>query len=404
MRQWILAVIVLTSAAAAAVADDWPQFRGINRDGISAETGLLKSWPEGEPKRLWQAEIGQGFSSVAVVDNTVYATGFVGDDLMVTALDASGKQLWRQRVDKAGGGAGKKGARGTTTIDGDRLYLLTEDGNLVCLKTADGAKVWSKNILSEYGAKNIQWRLAESLLIDGDRVICAPGGRASLVALDKKTGNEVWAVEPVDPKTNYASAVIIETGGLRQIVSFAQKSVFGASADTGKLLWKHPHTTSYDVNATSVVFKDGMIFVTSGYGTGSEGLKLSVSDGKASVSQAWTNKELDDHFGGVVLLDGKVYGTAFRGGLACIDLASGNTVYKKREVKKSSNIYADGKLYCQGHDGTVQLVNPGDGSVVSSFSIEVKQKNMMWAHPAISAGRLYIHHDETLSVYDIKAK
>ena len=398
----VLAVLIVTVSGAAAA--DWPQFRGINRDGISAETGLLKSWPEGGPKRLWEYEIGQGFSSVAVVDNTVYATGFIGGDLMVTALDSSGKQRWQKKVDKAGGGAGKKGARSTPTIDGDRLYLLTEDGSLVCLKTADGTKVWAKNILSEYGAKNITWRLAESVLIDGDRVICAPGGRAALVALNKMTGDEVWATEPIDAKTNYASAVIIEAGGLRQIVSFSQKSVFGVKADTGKLLWKHTHTTSYDVNATSVVFKDGMIFVTSGYGSGSEGLKLTVADGKASVSQVWTNKDLDDHFGGVILLGGKVYGTAFRRALVCIDLASGNTVYKKREVRKASNIHADGRLYCQGHDGTVQLVDPADGTVVSSFKIEVKEKNRMWAHPAISDGRLYIHHDETLTVYDIKAK
>jgi len=404
MRQWALTFIVLAAAATGAVADDWPQFRGIHRDGISAETGLLKSWPEGGPKTLWEFDVGQGFSSVAVVNNTVYATGFVGDDLMVTALDSTGKKLWRQRVDKAGGGGGKKGARSTTTVDGDRLYLLTEHGNLLCLKTSDGSKLWSKNILNEYGAKNITWRLAESALIDGDRVICAPGGRASLVALNKMTGDEVWAAEPIDPKTNYASAVIIEWGGLRQVVSFSQKSVFGVGADTGKLLWKHPHVTSYDVNATSVVFKDGMIFVTSGYGAGSEGLKLTVADGKASVSQVWTNKDLDDHFGGVILLGGKVYGTAFRRALVCIDLASGKTVYRKRNVKKSSNIYADGRLYCQGHDGTVQLVKPEDGSVASSFVIPVKNKGRMWAHPAISGGRLYIHHDETLSVYDIKAR
>ena len=393
-----LCVTVL--AAAVAQAEDWPQFRGPNRDGISSEEGLLKSWPSGGPKKLWSFEIGQGYSSVAIADGKVYATGYVGKDLVMTALTTSGKKLWQEKIDAAAGGS-NGGARGTPTLDGDKVYLLSGRGKLVCLKTADGKEVWSKNILSEYGAPNITWKLSESVLIDGDKVICAPGGKAALVALNKNTGKEVWASPAMDPKTSYASAMLIDYGGLKQVVTFSQKHVFGVNADNGKLLWKEAKQTSYDVNATSVVFTKGVMFVTSGYGAGGAVYKMKVSGGKVSMKKLHTVPAPDDKFGGVVLVGTRVYGTGDKkGGLTAVDLASGKAVYTTKNVGKSSVISADGRLYCQGHDGKMQLVNPEDGSVISSFMI--KRKDKMWAHPAISDGKLYIHHDDKLSVYKIK--
>ncbi len=386
-------------------AEDCPQFRGLNRDGVSPETGLLKTWPEGGPKKLWEnSELGHGWSSLAVVGGKVYTSGVIGDQLAVTALDPEGRRIWQRVIDGASGGS-EQGSRSTPTVDGDRLYVISDLGKVVCLRTSDGTEMWSENILKKYGGSNITWKLAESLLIDGDRVICTPGGRACLTALDKRTGQEIWAADPIEAKPNYASARVVEWAGVRQIVNFSCKHVFGVEAETGKLLWKHRHETRHDVNATTVLYKDDVLYITSGYGSGSEGLKMSITNGGVSVTRIWANKALDDHFGGVVLIGNTVYGTGQnRRGLTALEIDTGREVYNNRSVRKSSNIYADGRLYCQGHDGTVQLVDPAEGRVVSSFRIQVKQKGRMWAHPAISDRKLYIRHDDTVSVFDIKAQ
>ncbi|NLX59731.1 MAG: PQQ-binding-like beta-propeller repeat protein [Phycisphaerae bacterium] len=398
-------VAALAMAAGAARADDWPQFRGIKRDGISREKDLMNRWPEGGPKKLWDADVGTGFASVAIADGKVYAAGVKDRKLVVTALnEKDGKQVWQKEIDGDSGGGGHAGSRSTPTVDGDRLYILSEQGKLACLKTSDGSEVWAKNILQTYGAKNIQWRLSESVLVDGDHVLCSPGGRAAMVALNKMTGEEVWASEGIEERSSYGSVTIIQTGALRQAIGFSASFLFAVNADTGDLLWKQPQKNQWDVNATTVVYDDGIVYSTCGYGWGGQALKLSVNGKKASVSGLWTDKTLDDHFGGIVLLKGHVFGTPSRGGLVMLKLADGKVAYHSREVKKSSNIFADGLLYCQGHDGTMQLVDPNNGKVVSSFKIQLQTAGKMWAHPAIANGKLYIHHDSTLTVYNIKGR
>jgi outer membrane protein assembly factor BamB len=399
-----LIALLVVAAGADALADDWPQFRGVNRDGISAETGLLKKWPAEGPELIWQYdELGGGYSSVAVVGDRIYTAGGKNGQVMVIALDTAGKLIWETPI--GGTGSGRyPGTRATPTVDGDRLYMLGDNGDLACLSTADGAIVWTKNILSTYGAPNTKWKLAESILVDGDRVICCPGGSAAMVAFDKKTGEEVWATEAVDKTTGYAAALVIDYQGLRQIVGSSSGHVFGVRAEDGKLLWKQVQDVRYGVNATTVVFEKGMLFSSCGYGWGSQALKLTVRGKEATVKQAWTLKELDDHFGGVVLVKGMVFGTANRGTLFAVKLSSGKVAYKSGDVAKSSNIYADGRLYCQGHNGRVQLVNPGDGKVISSFTENPAVKGQLWAHPAIADGRLYIRNGGTLKVFRIKGR
>jgi len=410
----VLAVATMVTAA------DWPQFRGPARDGKSAEKGLLQAWPDGGPTRAWDSpSIGNGYGSMAVVGGKVYVAGVVGDQTTVTALGADGKVIWQKPVDKAVK-IQYDGVRSTPTVDGDRLYYLAESGMLVCFKLEDGKEEWKKNILTEYGSKRPTWALAESPLVDGNLVIVTPGGpKASMVALDKMTGKEVWKAQPivakwVDKKTKeakegpdgpaYASAVIVNVGGVKQAVGFLGKTVFGVNVATGELLWSRPHETAYDVNATSVLF-DGkdLLYAVSGYGTGGQGLKLAVKDGKVAAEQVWTNKDLDDQFGGVVLVDGKIYGTGHnRKGLTCLTLADGKKVYTVPGVGQASVIWADGRLYVQGHGGDVALVDPAEGKTVGQFKIDIKAK--MWAHPVVADGKLYIRHDDVVSVYDVKAK
>jgi len=401
MRVPATAVLVLLFLSVAG-AQDWPQFRGPDRDGISAEKGLLKKWPDAGPELLWQYDaLGTGYSSVAVVGDRLYTAGARNGQFVVTALDAGGKKVWEKPIGSTGGGQ-YAGPRSTPTVDGEHLYALSDEGQLACLKTADGAVVWTKNILREYEAGNLKWKLSESVLLDGDRVICTPGGRASMVAFDKKTGKEIWAAEPVDPLTGYDSAILVDYKGLRQIVAHSSAHVFGVRAEDGRLLWKQPQKNKWQVNATSIVFDKGIIFSSCGYGFGSQALRLTVSGKTAKTKQVWSGRDLDDHFGGVVLVKGVVYGTAMRGSLLALNLKSGAIGFKSREVGKSSNIYADGRLYCQGHDGRIQLVNPKNGKVISSFTEAPARPKQLWAHPAIANGVLYIRNGSVLKAFKIK--
>ncbi|NIA20790.1 MAG: PQQ-binding-like beta-propeller repeat protein [Anaerolineaceae bacterium] len=405
MKRLALTLALTVALVTGVLAEDWPQFRGAAGDGHSAEKRLLKSWPSGGPKRLWQKTVGQGYASVAVVGDRIYTSGIVDGKLAVSCLDAKakGKVLWQTPIDGVAGGK-YAGSRSTPTVDGDLLYVLSDLGKVVCLKTADGKEVWSKNILSTYGAKNLNWKVSESLIVDGDKLICSPGGRASMVALAKTTGEEIWATPAVDSLTGYATARIIDFGGLRQAIGYSSAHIFGVNVETGELLWKHAQQNKYKVNATSIAFYNGVIFSSCGYGWGSQGLKLSVKGKKASVRQVYTTKDLDDHFGGIVRVGKFVFGTASRGGLVAIDMGTGETKYTSKAVGKSSNIFADGRLYCQGHDGTIRLVNPANGNVVGSFKISPEQKRMLWAHPAISGGVLYIRNGATLLAYRIKGR
>lgn len=400
-KRLLLAVTLLSLAAAALPAADWPQFRGPNRDGLSAETGLLQAWPAAGPRVLWEnSDLGQGFAGAAVVKGTVYTSGNVGNDFAVTALDPAGKQLWQKPLDKAVMN-GHAGARSTPTVDGELLFVETDAGRVFCLKTADGSTVWSVNLIEKYAAKPPAWAYSENLLVDGDHVFVCPGGKAAMVALNKKTGLEVWASPPFDEVT-YAAPVLMPLGKLKQVVGFTSRFVFAVNAETGRKLWSYPVEQRNKWNATSVVFHDDVVYATTCAGVGGVALKLTVADGQVTPAKLWANPAPDDQNGGVVLVAGRIFGTGqTKRGLTAVDFEKGNTVFTNKDVGLSSVIYADGRLYCAGETGEVCLCDPkADGKIISKFAIAVKGK--MWAHPAISDGKLYIRHDAALTVYDIK--
>jgi outer membrane protein assembly factor BamB len=354
---------------------------------------------------LWEvSDIGFGWASTAVVKGTVYTSGHVGDNMAVTAIDSSGTKLWQTVIDKVAKN-GHQGARSTPTVDGDLLYVQSDAGSLFCLKTADGSKVWSVNLVEQFGGKPPYWFYAENLLVDGDRVLACPGAKSAIMAFNKKTGEKLWASEALDGEATYASPRVMPLGKLRQIVGFTAKNVFGVDSETGLMLWSFKNENGHGVSATPVVFKDDVLYATCGYGKGGQGLKLAAADGKITVTQLWTNPAPDDQDGGVVLVDGKIFGTGqVHKGLTAVDLARGKTLFTNQDVEQGSTIFADGRLYCAGQSGTVRLCDPrAEGQVLSKFTIEVKQKGQMWAHPAISDGKLYLRHDSTLTVYDIKA-
>jgi len=389
---------------------EWPQFHGPRRDNKSTETGLLKRWPPGGPTRLWTYQgLGHGFSTVAIAGGLVYTTGNLGSETVITALDLDGTLQWKA----ANGPAYKRahrGTRSTPTLDGDRLYHENADGDLVCLDAATGKKIWELNILKKFGGRNISWGLAESVLIDGKKLICTPGGpEIGIVALDKTSGETLWTCKGIGQKPGYASPMLVDYKGLRQVVRFMAKSVVGVHADTGKLLWQVGHTTPYDESILTPLFHDGHIYFATGHRRGSRLLKLKVDGQTCSAELVWSTDRLDNHHGGVILHQGYLYGFChgnYKSGWECLEFRTGKLMHAERTPSKGSTTYADGLLYTMNERGLVELVRPVPDrrEVVSSFHLPKGGRGPTWAHLVVCGGRLYARHSEFLYCYDIKAK
>jgi outer membrane protein assembly factor BamB len=407
-------MLVLVIAAASAFAGDWPEFHGPNRDNKSTDKGLLKTWPEGGPRRIWEAAgIGEGYSTVAIVGKRIYTTGAIDDDCVITALDMTGKKTWTRKNGKAW----KKsypGTRSTPTIADGLLYHLSGIGNLICLDADSGHVVWSANTLKEFGGRNIIWGLAESPLVIGDKVICTPGGQdVSMVALDSKTGKVAWKCKGKGDKPGYASPILIEYQGLRQIVTGMSESIVGIRASDGKLLWRYPHKILRDQNITTPLFHDGFLIISGCEKKGTTSLQFRVSGDECSVEQHWHNGTLDNKQGGIVLYNGRLYGYAESQNKSqpwmCIDFKSGETIFQSAPVKSSYKYkygcltYADGMFYLYSDDGKVALAKPTPRTyeVTGRLQIEDPGTRPTWAHPVVYGGRLYLRYGDKLAAYNV---
>ena len=270
----LAAIVVMTGLLVSAQSPsttDWPQWRGANRDGISPDTGLLKAWPRSGPPAVWTAgDLGGGFGSVSVSGDRVYVQGLRSRQSTVTSLNrADGKPVWSKVIGAGGDNDRGSGPRSTPTIDGDRVYVLTETGDLACLKVQDGASVWQRNILKDFRGQNLNWLISESPLIDGNNVIVSPGGRgASMVALDKMTGKTVWQSSDLSDEAGYSSAIVADVQGMRTIMTMTSEAGVGVRAADGKLLWRHRDAANRTANAATPVYSDRRVFYTSAYGTG----------------------------------------------------------------------------------------------------------------------------------------
>jgi len=399
---------LLAVAALSASAAEWPQFHGPLRDNVSTETGLLEQWPPDGPKRLWTAKgIGHGFSAVAIAGGLLYTTGNVGPDTAITALDLDGKTQWTAKngpADKHD----RPGTRSTPTIDGDRVYHENSNGGLVCLDAKTGKAVWSVDLVKKLGGRSPNWGMAESPLIDGNKVICVAGGaNAGMVALDKRTGETVWVCEETTEKPGYASPIVIEFGGVRQHVTLMEKSVVGVRADTGKLLWRVPHVAFADETASTPIFHDRYVVVSTLPPGGAQCIELSGQGDGIAAKQAWQANALANHHGGVLLVDGYLYGSHGQGKWVCLGLKTGQVMYTEDGVGKGSLTCADGMLYTYSENGgTVGLVKatPDGHTVISQFRIPAGGQGPCWAHPVVCGGRLYLRHGDFLYCYDIQAK
>jgi len=397
----------VVTVAAQAPSTDWPQWRGPERNGASRETGLLREWPQSGPAVVWSAsQLGAGYGSVAVAGSRVFVQGMKNRQSVVTSLDrAAGKAAWSVALGSAQENDRGSGPRSTPTVDGDRVYVLTENGDLVCLLVADGKVVWRRNILREFNGRNINWLVSESPLIDGDRIIVSPGGRnAGMVALDKMTGTTVWVSKELSDEAGYASSVVADVQGVRTILTLTGNAGIGVRATDGKVMWRYGNVANNTANITTPIYSNGKVFFTSAYGTGGALLGLRATGQDVSAQEIYFTRNMQNHHGGVVLVDGYLYG--FNNSiLTCLEFETGKVMWRDRSVGKGSVAYADGRLYVLSEDNVVGLVeaSPTGYRETGRFSI-ADQGWPSWAHPAISGGRLYLRNQNVLASYELRAK
>jgi outer membrane protein assembly factor BamB len=415
MNTRLLSTIVLGLAASLLVAADWPQWRGPERTGISAETGLLKEWPQGGPKLVWQVkDIGQGYSTPAVVGERIYLISNQGmENEFVQALSTvDGKQIWQTKIGTVGPNEGPQypGARSTPTVDGDVLYALGSDGNLVCLELAGGKPRWQKSLRDEFGGDPGKWAYAESPLVDGDVLVCTPGGEeATIVALQKKTGELVWkAAIPGGDEAAYASPIAITVDGVKQYVQFLGKGVVGVDARTGSLLWQYEGTAKGSpANIPSPVVDAAYVYTGTNRGGGGL-VKLKSTGGKFEAEQIYFGAKLPTSIGGAIKVGEYLYGTNSQG-LLCADFATGDVKWQDRSVGAGSLCFADGRLYVHGEGGDVALVEATPEAYREKGRFTPpgqpdRGRSKAWAYPVVANGKLYIHDFGVLWCYDVKQR
>jgi len=383
-------------------AQEIAQWRGPNRDGKYPETGLLKVWPENGPKLLWHYDdLGPGHASAAVTKERIFTSGTTDDGVgFVVALSHDGNKLWQTEIGKAWMD-NFEGVRSTPMIYGDKLYIMSSFGYLACMNVEDGSIIWDVNVLEDYDGRQIKWGLTENLLIDGEKLFVAPGGLdANIIALNKDTGELIWKSKGKQELAAYCSPLVIERGGNRILMTQTAASILGLNAETGALLWNVDHPNQWSVQPNTPLYKDGKAYFVSGYGKG--GVQLQLSEDGKSVTELWRNTTLDDRFGGVVLVDGRIYGSGDKKSWHCLDWKTGEDLYNSRMFKNGNIIYADGLLYCYSESGEIGIVDPktNDFNLISSFEVPYGEK-WHWAHLVIYDKKLYVRHGTSLMVYDI---
>lgn len=409
----VLGIVIGIGVCARPVgAGDWPQWRGPQRDGISSETGLLHAWPQGGPKIAWKTDkVGEGYSTPAVAADRVYLIGNEGKQKeFVEALSAQdGRQLWLTVIGQVGKNRGPQypGSRGTTTVDGDLLYAIGSNGDLDCLETATGKIVWHKDLRSEFGGIPGSWAYSESPLVDGNVVVCTPGGsQATIVALNKQNGDVIWkSAVPGGEQAAYSSVMSVDVAGTKEYVQFLQRGVVGIDANTGKYLWRYDKTAQGSpANIPTPVIHNGELYSATGRGGGA---LIKLNPGSESPTQVYFNKALPASIGGSVVVGGNLYGTNSQG-LMCVDFQKGDIKWKDRSIGPSSVLFADGDLYLHGENGKVALVQatadgyhkhgeflPPGGTERTGGGIKA------WQYPVIANGHLYIRDQGFLWCFDI---
>ncbi len=395
---------------------DWPQWRGPNRDDLSADKNLLQSWPEDGPPVAWKATgLGQGYSSVSVSGDRVYTMGDLDDACYLFALDRSnGEITWKTKVGKTGGNY--EGPRCTPTVDGDRVYALGQFGDLVACDVKSGDIIWRKNFSADFGGRAGNWNYTESPLVDGEKLVCTPGGKeATMVALHKLSGDVIWKGRTEEGEAaGYSSIVIAEIGGVRQYVQLLSQGGAAFAAEDGTLLWRYGvarnRFSNNTANIPTPIVHGDRIFFAAGYGRGGGLVRVTKEGDDFEAEELWFNQKLQNKHGGIVWIGDYLYGGRDDSSLPwCADARNGEVVWEKRSDDGRGSVsvtYADGHLYWRYQNGYVALVpaTPDGYKEAGAFTIAMPSGEPSWPHPVVAGGKLYLRDQDTLWVYDVRAK
>ena len=379
----------------------WPQWRGPRQDGISIETGLLNAWPRGGPAEVWSTQIGLGYSSVAVVGKRLYTMDMRKTYEYVRCLDVdTGREVWNHEYQGAYKNQFGSGPRGTPTVCQGRVYSIGATGILHCLSAEDGRVLFQVDLLDKFHAKNLTWGISGSPLVHAGMVFANPGGKGgnSVVAIDAGTGETIW--RGLDDKAGYATPLLVDLDGLQAVVFFTGDALVGVSASRGEELFRQPWKTRYDCNIATPIFSKGLLFTSSGYGTGCALFQLTRRGEGISARQIYQNRNMRNHFSTCVLHDGHLYGfdEAF---LSCLELRTGERKWTKRGFGKGSITMADGHLFILSDKGKLCLARPSpqDYQEINSFQALAGK---CWTVPVIANGRLYVRNEEILRCFDLR--
>ena len=412
----------LTLLGSSAQSQDWPQFRGTNRDAQSKESGLLQQWPEGGPKLAWEMNgLGTGYSSVAIQNGRVFTMGDIGPDQFVIALSLDKKAIqWKTRIGPAWTSDRYAGPRSTPTADGDLVYAIGTEGDLMALEAATGKVRWKRSLPADFGGKVMSsWKWSESPLVDGDRLVVTPGSsNALLVSLGKATGKEIWRTKSGElgsaglDGAGYSSVVISNGAGVKQYVQLMGRGVVGVRASDGVFLWSYNKVANDTANISTPIVSGDYVFAATGYQTGSGLVKLAkAGDGVSATEQYFLDgKTFQNHHGGVVLVGGHIYGgQGHRMGLpTCIEFTTGKKIWggdMRNAGKGSAAIaYADSNLIFRYENGIVILIEATPTGYKEKGQFEIPNGSpLSWPYPAIAAGKLFLRDQDRLLVYDIKS-
>ena len=395
-------ILFMFSCTKSNVKVEIAQWRGDNRDGKYNETGLLKSWPQNGPTMLWcNDNIGNGYGSAVVTKDAVYVMGEIDSIGYLFALDLKGNLLWKSAY-------GKEwmkdfiGSRSTPTVVNDLIYVCSSFGEIVCFDKEKGTKKWSKNLMSDFNGKTIQFGHSESLLIDDSTLFATPGGKdTNIIALNRFNGDVKWIGKGKNHKSAYCSPLLIELASRKVIVTFSATEIMGIDAKDGKLLWWQLQDTFCYIHANTVIYENGSIYYAAGCGNGLVKLELNADGSK--IKEVWRSKKLINYISAVIKINNKIFGADENSNnWVCIDTGSG-TLLDSLDFKKGVCIYADSMLYCYNEKGQMGLLNPyaNKMELVSTFKISKGTKEH-FSHPVIKNGLLFIRHGKSLIVYDIR--
>jgi len=410
-----LPALILGLSCLPSTAADWPSWRGPDRDNRSPDSGLLKSWEADGPPLEWTFEkAGKGYSSPVIVGDEIYLTGSHDGQARLMCLDAgTGTEKWSTAIGEdpekgynTGWGAGTRGA---PTFGDGLVYALSANGELAAVDAADGKVKWRKDLVKDYGGKIPDWGYSESPLLDDGKLLVTPGGQdGAIIALDPATGEDIWRSDDLPDSAQYSSIIAADVDGKRQYIQLFMNTLAGVDASTGKLIW----TSQWPGGRTAVIptpiYHDGHVYITSGYGAGSK--LVSIKGGKAE--DVWENKVMKNHHGGVVLVDGHLYGFSDGGGLVCQNFKTGEQVWSERGegIQKGAVHYADGMLYCQDeHEGSVFLVEASPKAYTERGRFQLPRETKLregtqgkvWTHPVVINGKLYLRDQDLFFCFNV---